>query len=322
MEQKSGAVPPVTTDRLGDLMQQPPQGYFVVVPPAAGAGGFDVAALVNVQLKSWKLLLGAALLAGLIGAGISLQLPKKYRAQILIAPVTQNEGVAGGLRGQLGGLAALTGIDLGSSGGRREESLATLGSAGFARDFIVAENLLPVLFWEQWDGQKRAWKNGELPPSLSKGANKLLGDVASINEDRKTGLVTLTVEWYSPEVAARWANGMVESVNERLRAEATRNSAKSIEYLEKELAKTSVVELRQSIYHLIEDQVNNAMLANVQRQYAFRVIDPATTPETRASPRRVQITLASAVFGLIAGMGIVFLRETWQARRRRVAAAG
>ena len=88
----------------------------------------------------------------------------------LAAPVTQNSsGIGGALRSQFGGLAALAGVDLGSGGGRKDESIATLSSLGFARDFIVAENLLPVLFADKWDAAANRWRDPSQVPTLEAG---------------------------------------------------------------------------------------------------------------------------------------------------------
>jgi LPS O-antigen subunit length determinant protein (WzzB/FepE family) len=108
---------------------------------------------------------------------------------------------------------------------------------------------------------------------------------------------------------------MVEMVNERLRAEAIRNADLSIDYLNKELAKTNLVEMQQAIYRLIQNQVNSAMLANVQREYAFRVIDPAVAPETRVSPKRTVMTLVGGATGLFVGVIWVFARRGFRAGR-------
>jgi uncharacterized protein involved in exopolysaccharide biosynthesis len=121
-------------------------------------------------------------------------------------------------------------------------------------------------------------------------------------------LVTLVVEWRSPQLVAQWANGLIEMANERLRDEAISNANQSIEYLEKELAKTSVVELRQAIYQLIEQQVNNSMVANVQHDYAFHFIDKAVVPESRVSPKRTIMTIVGAVLGLFIGVVVVLMR--------------
>jgi uncharacterized protein involved in exopolysaccharide biosynthesis len=307
-------------DALPETLKGPPSGYFIVMSPSGQRDPIDVGALIGVVLSSWLLLAGAALLGGIVAAVIAFQLPQKFRAQALVSPVTQGSGGAGALRNQFGGIAALAGINLGSGGGRNEEALATFDSNGFARDFIVNEKLLPILFPERWDSTQRAWKASEGgPPTLEAAVNKFAGDVRTISQDRQTGLVTVTVEWVSPTLAAQWANRLVEVVNERLRSEATRSAERSIEYLNQELAKTSVVDLRQAIYRLIQDQVNNAMLANVQREYAFRVIDPAVAPVTRASPKRTLLTAAGLFAGFFCGLLFVLLRHF---RRLRKVAGG
>ena len=303
---------------IRDITKGPPSGYFVIVPERQVDQEFDLAELVSIALTSWKMLLGTALVGAAIAAGISLIFRNTYRAEVVIAPVSQKgASVSSALRGQLGGLASLAGIDLGGGDVRKEESLATLAASGFARDFILSENLLPVLFAERWDAKSNRWRAGRKPPTVGDAVKLFTNDVRSISEDRKTGLVKVAVEWYSPDLAARWANHMVEMANERLRTEVTRDAGQSIDYLNKELEKTNVVELRQAIYRLIEDQVSRAMLANVQREYAFRVIDSAVPPEFKSRPKRVMFVVVGALLGLAAGWLVSFLRRPDRASRER-----
>jgi uncharacterized protein involved in exopolysaccharide biosynthesis len=309
-------------DGRPDALKGPPSGYFVVVSPTDQRDPIDIAELTRVILSRWVLLAVAAVLGAVVAALISLQLPEKFRAQALVSPVTQGEGAAGSLRNQFGGIAALAGINLGGGGGRSEESFATFESSGFARDFIVAENLLPVLFAERWDAAQGKWRDGEEPPTMEAAVTKFAGDVRTLSQDRQTGLITVTVEWLTPELAAAWANRLVEMINERLRTEAKSNADRSIEYLNQELARTAVVDLRQAIYRLIQDQVNNAMLANVQREYAFRFIDRAVAPVTRASPKRTLITAVGAFAGLFIGLLFVLLRHFWSKGRATVGSRG
>jgi uncharacterized protein involved in exopolysaccharide biosynthesis len=301
---------PETGRNVREVMNGPPNGYFVVIPERRDDEAVNFGALAAIVVRSWKILLATTLGCAVIAAGISLHMPKIYRAQTLIAPVLQsNNGIGGALNSQFGGLAALAGLDLGGNGPRKEEFFATLSSSSFARDFIVSEKLLPLLFAERWDSQADQWRKGERPPTLEAGVNKFMKSVRFITEDHRTGLVTVAVEWYTPEIAARWANLMIEMANDRLRTESIRNADRSIDYLNKELAKTNVVELRQVIYRLIENQVNNAMLANVEREYSFRVIDPAVPPEVRISPQRTLMAILGAVAGLVLGVTGVLLRR-------------
>src|SRR5690606_2767647 len=104
-------------------------------------------------------------------------------------------------------------------------------------------------------------------------------NVRSISEDDETGLVTLTVEWIDPEIAAEWANILVERLNERMRRRALLEAESNVGYLQEELAKTGVVTLQQSISRLLESELQKLMLARGNEEFAFRVIDRAQVPK-------------------------------------------
>jgi uncharacterized protein involved in exopolysaccharide biosynthesis len=300
----------VDRDAAGDrgALAGPPSGYFVVVPASdQGPEDVDLARVVATALRGWRKILAAALAGALIAALVSMYLPSVYRAQVLVAPVQQGgAGALGALQSQVGGIAALAGIDLGGTADTRKESFARLASSGFARDFIVTEQLLPALYPERWDAPAGQWRAGEEVPTIEDGVRRFTRDVRAVTEDRKTGLVTLTVDWYDPVLAERWANGLIDLANERLRADAVADSRQRIEFLSTELRKTDVLELRQAIYRLTESQLNQAMLASVQKDYAFRVIDAAVVPDRRARPRRSVITVVGSLLGLTAGLIWVF----------------
>jgi uncharacterized protein involved in exopolysaccharide biosynthesis len=295
-----------------------PQGYFVVVPPQVDEDSIDLGRFVSLVLRSWVLLLVCAVLGAVLAIAISFQLRSVYRAQAMVVPVTTgSSGVGGSLRNQFGGIAALAGIDLGGGGDRKSEFFATLSSVGFAREFIKSENLLPLLFAEQWDASAQRWKNPQKPPTLEAAVRRFTGEVRVVTEDKRTNIVTITIEWYSRDLAAQWANRMVELINERLRAEAAETAARSIDYLNKEAESANVVELRQSIYRLIESQINSAMMAKVQREFAFRVIDRAVPPELRVFPKRPLFAVVGALAGGLLGFFFVLARNAVRSRRQQ-----
>jgi LPS O-antigen subunit length determinant protein (WzzB/FepE family) len=286
----------------------PPAGYFLVVPPSdRDQGQVDLAEVLRTALRGWRKVLGSAVVGAAVAALVSLLMPSVYRAQVLVAPVQQGGSSAASLlQGQVGGLAALAGIDLGGAGDSRKEAFARLASAGFARDFIVTNELLPDLFPERWDAESGKWRPGVDVPSTADGVRRFTREVRSVAEDRKTGLVTLTVDWYEPELAERWANGSIDLANERLRVDAIAKSEQSIAFLNNELRKTDVLELRQAINRLIVAQLNNAMLASVQKDYAFRVVDAAVVPDRRFRPRRSVITVVGGLIGGVVGLLWIF----------------
>ena len=99
--------------------------------------------------------------------------------------------------------------------------------------------------------------------------------VFSVNKDAKTGLVQVSVDWYDPQLAADWANEIIELLNEHLRTIAIERSRRNLDYLNQELEGIKVSEMRQTLYQLIEQEQRTAMIVNTQKEYAFRVLDPA-----------------------------------------------
>lgn len=299
-------------------LEDQPLGYFLVVPAQVSEDAFDLRALAVTfwQRKVWLIM--GAVIGAVIAFSASFLMPNIYRSKVVAAPVVQGGGNAGStFRSQFGGLAALAGIDFGSGGGGKDEAIATLRSDGFVRDFIETEGLLPILFSGKWDAIGGKWRDGVRPPSLEDARIVFMKDVLSVVEDKKTGLIIVEIEWSDARLSALWANRMVELVNERLRQEAIQKARQSIGYLNQELANTEAVDLRQAIYRLIESQINNAMLASVQREYAFRVIDMAVPPERRISPRRRELALLGAFLGVsVAGL-LVLLRKGAELRRNQ-----
>ena len=54
-------------------------------------------------------------------------------------------------------------------------------------------------------------------------------------QDKKTGLLTLSVIWTDADTSAEWANLLVKRVNDRLRGQALAEAGRNIEYLQREM---------------------------------------------------------------------------------------
>jgi len=251
-----------------------------------------------------RALIAAAALAGLLSAaGVSILTRPVYRAEVLLAPVeAESRGALSALAGQFGGLAALAGVDLGADGDQKDEAVALLRSRTLAMRFIEEQELLPVLFAADWDATAGAWKPQDADdiPTLWDAYRLFDEEIRSVDENPRTGLVTLAIEWTEPERARAWAEGLVARVNAETRARATREAERSLSYLNAQLQKTDLVELRQAIFTLVESQTKQMMLANVREDYAFKVIDPAVVPD-RDDPVRPRPLLLLPV-GLTAGL--------------------
>lgn len=257
-------------------------------------------------LRGKWLIAGVSATFAVIAAVIGLAMPPMYRAQTVLAPTS--EDVGGGLAslaGQLAGVAALAGVDL-RRRSSTEEALATLRSRAFAEGFIARHGLAPILFAEQWDAEAKRWHAEPSPGELF----ELFDKLREVEQDLQTGMVTLTVDWKDPSLAAQWANQMVADVNEVLRTKALQESEKSLRFLHEELQKASAIEMRQAMYGVIEAEMKSAMLANAKTEYAFSVIDPAVAPEKRHRPRRTLLVIVGVAAGFVLGALTAVIRAS------------
>jgi uncharacterized protein involved in exopolysaccharide biosynthesis len=204
----------------------------------------------------------------------------------------------------LGGLASLAGVNIGGGGG--QEPIAVLRSKGFLREFIQAQNLQPVLLADARDGETADIRD----------AVKRFELLRTVTEDKKTGLVSVSMRWKDPVTASIWANAMVRQLNDKLRSQALQEAQRNVDYLQKEIAGTSVVSLQQSMGRVLEGEMQKLMLARGSEEFAFKVIDPATPPKQRESPKRTLITLVATLAGGFIGLLAVFLRKALRDRRR------
>jgi capsular polysaccharide biosynthesis protein len=119
-------------------------------------------------------------------------------------------------------------------------------------------------------------------------------------------------------VAAQWANSYVALTNELLRTHALDESNRNIAYLNGQLAKTDSVDLRKVMYSLIENETKTLMVANGRMEYAFTVVDPATTPELKVGPHRLLNTLVGIMLGFVLGTVSAFALDRVAAIRETV----
>lgn len=82
---------------------------------------------------------------------------------------------------------------------------------------------------------------------------------------------------------------------------------KSIRYLEAQITKTNISEVKTTLSSLIEEQTKTLMLANSRDEYMFKIVDPAFVPEEKSEPKRALIVIVATFFGGIFGIIIVLL---------------
>jgi len=273
--------------------------------------------LVHTLWRGKWIILACAIALGAAATAVGMSKPQLYRASAVVAPVSTLESAndsTSALLSQFSNIAALTGLPLGGSNGRAE-AIAILDSSSLVTAYIRQNNLIPLLYPDLWDAAAQRWRvqdKAEIP-TLWQASQFFSHNVKSVTEDARTGTLTVTITWTDPALAARWANGLVALTNEYLRGKAIQEAERKIAYLQAEASKTSIVQVQNAIYSLLELQIKNAMLARGTPEYALRVVDAAVPPERPAAPRPLLWTLAGLCTGFFAGALFVLARTAWRA---------
>jgi uncharacterized protein involved in exopolysaccharide biosynthesis len=284
---------------------------YVMVESALSSeeDAIDLLELIRTLLKAWKTVLGITIVCTCLAVAYALYVPEVFKAETLLAPAQEEKSGSSSALGQFGGIAAMAGMSI-PTDSNVEQVIATLNSRKFLHTFISQNKLLPVLFEEIWDADNQEWlvSSADNEPTKQKAIESFKGCL-SVDEDIRSGLITLSVFWKDPNIAARWANDLVKQLNELLREQAISDSKKRVGYLEQELAKTTLQDMRTVLYNLLESEKQKAMLANVNEDFALEVIDPAVAPETREKPKRKLIVALGGVCGGFLGIFAIFLAE-------------
>ncbi|HCG8426981.1 TPA: LPS O-antigen length regulator [Vibrio parahaemolyticus] len=260
----------------------------------------------------------------------ALSLPNIYKSDALLAPAESSNG--GGLSkmaGQLGGLAALAGVNLGAGESSQADlAVQVMKSRQFVEAFINKHNLLvPLMAAKRWDlvsnklildeelynpttGKWLREPNGlrGITPSAQEAFDVFSNKMLKVSKDKESGLYTVSISFYSPDIAKQWVDWLIEDINKEMRKRAIAESSKNLLYLNHQLQKTAVADMQSTFYKLIEEQTKSLMLAEVQDEFVFKVIDPAISPEVKDGPNRFIIVLGATFVGLALSIMFVILK--------------
>lgn len=279
---------------------------------------FDLLDLIALFRARWRWIAGFVALTCIAALAYVLLAKPVYRSTVVMISVSSERSSLGGALastlGSLGGLGSLAGLNIGGDSAV-EEALAVLRSRSFGESFIRDLNLLPQFFPEDWDAASNQWKSPGKEPTLAKGFEYFDKRVRSVNQDKRTGLTSLNIDWQDAEDAASWANELAGRLNSEMRQRALANSKASIEFLQAALPEAGDVESRSALSRLMEAQIKQRMLASVTEDYAFRIVDRALPADVSRpfKPRKLPILAAAPFLGFALGAFVVlalhFLRR-------------
>ncbi len=287
---------------------------------AAGAGArLTEAQYATLQLLHYAGLLRARwiLIASLtIGIGLGYGLYTKYltvkwyRALAIVTPVPPEEGLSVGtgsasdMVGGLGGGIASLLVSGEDTIALAERYTAIMNSYAFTTDLVKKYHLEHNIIGVQ---SKNA-------PTVTKWSiHRIIADRFTTEYDFKSGNLTLYFMDPSPAEAQRVLGFYLDSLRDKLRNEEVQAGASAAASLQDEVRKTSDALLQTQLYELMARQIQREKLAQVQSDFAFKVVEPPVVPDNYFAPQaRHNATVAASItFALVCTwiLGSDFIRR-------------
>ncbi len=268
----------------------------------------------------WKKYCIWGFVSAVIFAAISYLVTPKYDATVQAQVQMGSASGSSLLKARMGGLASMVGGQM--SGGDAEcfYNMNFITSREVADAFMEKYDLRHALFYKNYE-EDGSYKN---PKKLGKLYKKILGDdyqkdndedilrtpgpskqdmykafgkVFTIEVNNKDMTASVSVRWEDPLIAKKWANDYMSFANNVLKTKAIRESNLKIKYLESQIKERPEIEVQNSIYALIEDELKRIAVAESSDQYAFKVIERAFLPERRNSPNRYKFLFFGGFLG-------------------------
>lgn len=243
------------------------------------------------------------------GVTYALLTEPTYRADSVLVEVRDDGmGGAASLANQLGGIASIVGVNFGAANSANNGK-AVLQSRRLSEEFV--RRYVPLQALIETPGPKR---------TMWHAVKSFRADVLNIDEDTRSGEITVSITWKDPKTASDYANKYVALANELVRSRTLEEATRNIKYLNEQIELTNVIELRRVMYNLIETETKRLMLANSRVDYAFTVIDPAVAPEVREGPKRARMSIIFTMVGGFLGC-LIALGAAALANRRKATPA-
>ena len=288
----------------------------------------DLREIAAVLWAGKKVIIAVTAFFAVIALTIVLLIPNQYQATAVVSPAQSgNNSMLGAMASQFGGLASLAGIKVpGEEGGETQAAMEIIQSWSFIEEFIKTNSLEPQVFaadgWDRetnqlsydsslYDNQQKKWVR--TPP-----ANKTIeptswelyqefSEYLAVSTDKTTGMISITIEHYSPVLAKQWVDLYVTTINDYMRTRKLEQVNSNIEYLEAQIEKTAIAGMKEVFYQIIEEQIKNKMLAEASPEYAFVTVSYAMLPEEKSTPKRGLICILAILLGAMVSIFVVLI---------------
>jgi len=274
---------------------------------------WDANQLLYFFIASWRYFAYFLSIGIVLSIIYAISLPNTYTASAYIVSSEESSAsMSSSLASSLSGLG-LGNITVGSRGSVNVDK-ARMRSREFLSAMIEKNNLLPILFEDKWDSDKKKWKTEA--PTLIDGYELIDSKLNIYGPTPINEIILVTFDWNDPEIAADWTNLLIEELNLDSRSRKKKEVEESIYFIQEELKKVNLAEIKFSLNELIKSQLKEKVLANVKKEYSFRFIDHAIPPLKKSQPNRgIIVVMGSLLSFALAIFYLLFIALTKETKK-------
>jgi hypothetical protein len=290
--------------------------------------------ILTVLRRSWQVVAAATGVALLI-AIVYLHVAHYYwGVELEVAPVETGQGAGNGMGGNLSGLAAIAGINLGSSQGNATflKYIEDIKSRDVADALATRPDITHILFASDWDEKTQQWRkpgsvvhaiisaikgvigfrNQEWHPPNGSDIQNYITDNIMITRGLQTPFVTLKIVVKDPKFGAHFLMALHGQIDNVLRQKALARTNSQISYLTKTLETVTVAEHRQALGQALLDQEKIRMSASSYLPFAAEPLGPPTRSAKPVSPRPVLVLGMAFFMGFLIGALVALGWNSWK----------
>jgi len=283
----------------------------------------DIFKIIEILKNKKYFIILMTLIGTTLGFVSSINSSNIYTSKAVVVASSQSE--SSNAKSQLSGFASLAGVSLASGEtNKTDNAIEIMKSLKFFENYIYKNNFFyPLMAAEDWDKETDTLIiddkifNQNTNKWVSKSENNIDGRPSSqeahlvflnnltISKRKGTSIIEISIKHFSPNTAKTFLDQLIKDINEMIREGDIQDSRRQLKFLEEEIAKTQLSEIKYQLSSLVQSQVQTIMLANKNPEYVFKVLSGPISPEIKSGPQRVMVIILSFLLSIILSMIIV-----------------
>ncbi len=297
----------------------------------AQTASIDLVQFLGFLRQRLRWIIGAVLVGGVLAIVYLNIATPKYSAIMRVSAASSGGGLGGAL-GQLGGIAAMAGLDLGkgasSAASPFDLYLDKLRSHANAVEVARDPILMRHIFYKEWDATAGRW---HAPDTLSYKLEQFLNDIAGrpripyrppgadelseylLEKVRITPpkpkdppLTSIYFEDRDPVIAAMLLNKVHGFADDSVRRLSLRRAIENSRFLTSRLQTTQNLDQKMRLSEILLEQERQIMMASSNVSYAATPSEPAVPSPEPVTPNVVATIVVGLLLGGLIGLLVLF----------------